>query len=371
MKRFLGFVRKEFFHIFRDPRTLLILFGMPIAQILLFGYAVTNEIKEAKIAIYDPAKDEITEAITQRLIATPYYQLGAYLDDMEEAEAALRANKVKQVVMFEPGFGEKFQRNGKATVRIISDATDPNTANTLQNYSQAIILGYQMEEKQKRAANQDLPIIQVETRMRYNLELKGVFLFVPGLITIILMLVSAMMTSISIAREKELGTMELLLASPMKPIQIILGKVTPYIFLSIINAAVILILGYYVFGVPISGSLLLLSLECLLFIISALCLGILISTVAKTQQVALMMSLMALMLPTILLSGFMFPIENMPKVLQVISNIIPARWFIVIVKNIMLKGSEFAVIWKETLILFGFTVFFLLVSSRKFQVRLT
>lgn len=371
MKRFLGFVRKEFFHIFRDPRTLLILFGMPIAQILLFGYAVTNEIKEAKIAIYDPAKDEITEAITQRLIATPYYQLGAYLDNMEQAEEAMRANKVKQVVMFEPGFGEKFQRTGKATVRIISDATDPNTANTLQNYSQAIILGYQLEQQQARAPGGKTPQITVETRMRYNPELKGVFLFVPGLITIILMLVSAMMTSISIAREKELGTMELLLASPMKPIQIILGKVTPYIALSIINAAVILILGYYVFGVPIAGSLFLLSLEMLLFIISALCLGILISTVAKTQQVALMISLMGLMLPTILLSGFMFPIENMPRVLQVISHIIPARWFIVIVKNIMLKGSEFSMIWKESLILLGFTIFFLVVSARKFQVRLT
>ncbi len=370
MKRFLGFVKKEFYHIFRDSRTLLILFGMPIAQILLFGYAVTNEIKEAKIAIYDPAKDEITEAITQRLIATPYYQLGAYLDNMEQAEEVMKANKVKQVVMFEPGFGEKFQRNGTATIRIISDATDPNTANTLQNYSQAIILGFQ-QEQQAAAAQGSMPQIAVQTRMRYNPELKGVFLFVPGLITIILMLVSAMMTSISIAREKELGTMELLLASPMKPIQIILGKVTPYILLSIINASVILIMGYYIFGVPIAGSLLLLSLEMILFIVSALCLGILISTVAKTQQVALMISLMGLMLPTILLSGFMFPIENMPGILQIISHIIPARWFIVIVKNIMLKGSEFMMIWKESVILMGFTIFFLAVSARKFQVRLT
>ena len=230
MKRFIGFVKKEFFHIFRDRRTLLILFGMPIAQILLFGYAVTNEIKEAKIAIFDPSGDEITEAITQRLISTSYYRLGAYLDNMEEADELLKGNHVKQVIMFEPDFGEKFQRNEPVTIRIISDATDPNTANTLQNYSQAIILSYQQEKQAEQAAILGMPTIEVESRMRYNPELKGVFLFVPGLITIILMLVSAMMTSISIAREKELGTMELLLASPMKPIQIIMGKVTPYIF---------------------------------------------------------------------------------------------------------------------------------------------
>jgi len=367
MKRFLGFVKKEFYHIFRDKRTLLILFGMPIAQILLFGYAVTNEIKEAKIGIYDPAKDDVTEALTQRLLATPYYKLGAYLHSMEEAESVLRSSQVKQVVMFEPDFGTTFHRNGEAQLRIISDATDPNTPNTLLHYSQATILTYQQEHAQPAAFS---PRIQVESRMRYNPELKGVFLFVPGLITIILMLVSAMMTSISIAREKELGTMELLLASPMKPMQVIFGKVTPYIGLSIINAAVILLLGYFVFGVPIQGSLLLLSLSCLLFIIAALSLGILISTIAKTQQVALMISLMGLMLPTILLSGFMFPIENMPPILQYISHIIPARWFIVIVKSIMLKGSEFAMIWKESLILLGFTLFFLVVSARKFQIRL-
>ena len=370
MKRFIGFVRKEFYHIFRDKRTLLILFGMPIVQILLFGYAVTNEIKEARIAILDPAKDEHTTAITQKLLASGYFLLEKNLSSPKEIEATFKEGKIKQVIVFEDRFGEKLERAGKAQVQLLSDATDPNISNTLVNYSSSIILNYQRELWQEKAQDGFPMQIEVESRMRYNPALKGVFLFVPGLITIILMLLSAMMTSISITREKEMGTMELLLASPMKPIQIILGKVTPYILLSVINASVILLLGYYVFDVPIKGSLLLLSGESILFIIAALSLGIVISTVAQSQQVALLISLMVLMLPTILLSGFMFPIENMPVILQVISNAIPAKWFIVIVKNVMLKGSGLELLWKETLILVGFTLFFLLVSVKKFKIRL-
>jgi ABC-2 type transport system permease protein len=206
--------------------------------------------------------------------------------------------------------------------------------------------------------------------MFYNPELKSVFNFVPGVMTVILMLVSAMMTSISITREKELGTMEILLVSPLKPLQVIIGKVFPYIFLSIINAIVILTLGYFVFKMPINGSLLLLAFESILFIITALSLGILISTVSNSQQTAMMLSLMGLMLPVIILSGFIFPINSMPLPMQVISNIIPAKWFIIIVKAIMLKGVGIQYIWKETLVLMGMTVVFITVSIKKYKIRL-
>jgi ABC-2 type transport system permease protein len=206
--------------------------------------------------------------------------------------------------------------------------------------------------------------------MLYNEELKSVFMFVPGTITVLLMLISAMMTSISITREKELGTMEILLASPLKPIQIIVGKVVPYVFISFIIAVIILILGFTVFGMPVQGSLFLLMGECLLFILMALSLGILISTVTQTQQTAMMISMFALMLPTILLSGFIFPIENMPLPLQVFSNVIPPKWFIIIIKNIMLKGVGLGYIWKETLILLGMTLFFIALSVKKFKIRL-
>lgn len=195
-------------------------------------------------------------------------------------------------------------------------------------------------------------------------------MFVPGVMTIILMLVSAMMTSISITREKELGTMEILLVSPIKPFQVIIGKVVPYIFLSIINAIVIVILSLFIFKMPVEGSLFLLAAESVLFIITSLALGILISTIADTQQSAMMISLMGLMLPVILLSGFIFPIASMPKPLQIISNVIPAKWFIIIIKGIMLKGVGWAYVWKETLILVGMTVFFIGLSIKKYKIRL-
>jgi len=197
-----------------------------------------------------------------------------------------------------------------------------------------------------------------------------VFTFVPGVMTIILMLVSAMMTSISITREKELGTMEILLVSPITPFQVIIGKVVPYIFLSVINAAVIVLLSIFVFNMPVQGSLFLLGAESVLFIITSLALGILISTISETQQTAMMISLMGLMLPVILLSGFIFPISSMPEPLQIISHIIPAKWFIIIIKGIMLKGVDLSFLWKESLILISMTVLFIGLSIKKYKIRL-
>lgn len=367
MKRLLALIRKEFYHIFRDKRTLLILFGMPVVQILLFGYAITNEIKDAHVAIWDQSKDPLTIRLTEKLVASGYFLPDGQAQSREEVEALFKEGKIKLAIVMEPDFANKLQHEGAASVQLLADATDPNTANTLVNYATAIIRDFQQELNQPSA----LPLlVNAEVRMEYNPSLKGVFLFVPGLITILMMLVSAMMTSISIAREKETGTMEVLLASPMNPGQVIIAKVVPYFTLAFLDAVVVLLLGRFVFGVPILGSVPLLLAEIMLFIIMALSLGILISTVAQTQQAALMMSLMGLMLPTILLSGFIFPIENMPWPLQAISHAIPARWFIVIGKAIMLKGVGIAYFWKETLILVGFTVFFIAVSIKKFNVRL-
>jgi ABC-2 type transport system permease protein len=216
-----------------------------------------------------------------------------------------------------------------------------------------------------------LPVqITPEIKMMYNPEMKGVFMFVPGVIVVILMLVSALMTSISIAREKELGTMEVLMVSPLEPYQIILGKVMPYMLLAFINTLIVLSLGKFVFGVPIMGNIALLLAEAFLFISTALSLGILISTVAPNQQTAMMMSLMGLMLPTILLSGFIFPVSSMPWPLQLLSNIVPAKWFLHIIKNIMLKGAGIRYVWQETLILFGMATFFIFLSARRFKLKL-
>jgi ABC-2 type transport system permease protein len=367
MKRFIGFIKKEFYHIFRDKRSLFILFGMPIAQILLFGFAITNEINNVDIAILDGSKDATTIEIINKISSSKYFSIHQLIEQEKDIESVFKNGKVKAVLVFEKDFGKKLTKNNAAHVQIIADATDPNTANTINNYASSILQKYQQElNKEISIPYQIIP----QTRMVYNPELKSVFMFVPGVMTIILMLVSAMMTSISLTKEKELGTMEILLVSPLKPFQVIIGKVVPYIFLSVINAIVIVILSISIFKMPVQGSLLLLGAESVLFIITALSLGILISTVSATQQTAMMISLMGLMLPVILLSGFIFPISSMPAPLQVISNIIPAKWFISIIKAIMLKGVGIAFIWKETLILMGMAIFFIGLSIRKYKIRL-
>lgn len=367
MKRFKGFIKKEFYHIIRDRRSLFILFGMPIVQVILFGFAITNEINNVAIAILDQSKDYRTQEIIEKISASPYFEITDYLKSTKDIEPAFKKGKIKAVLLFENDFSKNYTKKGVAKTQVISDATDPNTANTTSNYISAILRTYQDENSQN--AEPPHQVIS-KSRMLYNPELKSVFMFVPGVMTVILMLVSAMMTSISITKEKELGTMEVLLVSPIKPAQVIVGKVVPYIFLSILNALIIILLSVFIFKMPIQGSYLILGLESVLFIITSLSLGILISTVAQSQQTAMMMSLMGLMLPTILLSGFIFPVESMPIILEVISNIVPAKWFIIIIKGIMIKGVGFSFIWKETLILLGMTLFFILISIKKYKIRL-
>jgi ABC-2 type transport system permease protein len=213
-------------------------------------------------------------------------------------------------------------------------------------------------------------VVQPEVRMYFKPSLKSHFMFVPGVITMIMILICALMTSVTITREKEFGTMEVLLVSPLKPVQIILGKVTPYFLLSFINIITILVLSWFVFGLPVKGSLVLLLLETMLYILMSLTLGILISTVSKTMQQAIFISAIGLLLPTILLSGFIFPIENMPKIYDYVSSILPPRYFIVIIKNIMIKGTGFMYVWKETLVIALMTVLFTVLSIRKFSLRL-
>jgi len=366
MKRFRGFVIKEFYHIFRDYRTLMILFGMPAVQLMLFGYVLTNEIKDAKIAIFDPSKDAVTRRISDKILSSGYFILEKNLSTVSDIEPVFRQGDVKLALIYEPGFAEKLEKTGMARVQLIGDASDPNTANMLVNYATGIISNYLVSVNSEKVPVQIIP----EVRMMYNGELKGVYMFVPGLMAMLLMLISALMTSLSITREKELGTMELLLVSPMRASQIIIGKVFPYVFLAFTDACIILVLGNLVFGMPIIGSITLLLAESLLFICMALSLGILISSITSSQQVAMMISLVALMLPTILLSGFIFPVENMPLILQVLCYMMPPKYFITIIKSIMLQGNGFGYVWHETLILVGFTAIFLSLSIKKFKVRL-
>ena len=366
MKQFLFFIRKEFLHLWRDKRTMFILFGMPVVQIFIFGFALTNEVKDSRIAILDEAKDEASEAIVHQLEASQYFDIEKSISRKQLVQA-FREGKIKLAVVFPQKFNEQRQHTNAASIQLIADATDPNVANTLVNYTSAVIRDYQNQSK----GFEGLPYtISTEIRMLYNPQLKGSYNFVPGVMAMVLMLVCAMMTSISIVREKEMGTMEIILVSPIVPLSVMIAKMVPYFILSSVNIASILLLSVFVLDVPINGSLTLLVSECLLFTLTVLALGLLISSISSSQQVAMLISLMGLFLPTIMFSGFMFPVENMPLALQVISNIVPAKWFYYIVKNVMIKGLGFQAVWKETLILAGMMLLLMTVSIKKFKTRL-
>jgi ABC-2 type transport system permease protein len=368
MNRFIGFVKKEFLHIFRDYRTLFILFGIPAAQILIFGYAVSTDIKNAGVAILDLSHDEITMQLSDKIISSGFFKRTRNLLNYDDIDKVFKQGKTKAVIIFEKDFGKKLISERIASLSIIADGSEPNTATLVTNYTTAVVNDFTMGLSGQLQNNSIR--IKPEVKMFYNPNLKSHFMFVPGVITLILILICALMTSVTITREKEFGTMEVLLVSPLRPVQIILGKVMPYFFLSFINVILILALSWFVFGLPVKGSILLLLLECMLYILMSLTLGILISTVSKNMQQAIFISLIGLMLPTILLSGFIFPIENMPKVYDYVSMIMPPRYFIIIIKNIMIKGTGLLYIWKETLILIIMTMIFTGLSVRNFKIRL-
>jgi ABC-2 type transport system permease protein len=367
MNRFFSLIKKEFLHIGRDTRSLFVLLGMPIAQILIFGFALTNEVKDTRIAILDNAKDADTEGIIHKLEASRYFDIERNLYTISDIEAAFKTGKIKLAVVFEPNFRDNIQHQSKAQIQLIADASDPNTALAISNYASAIIGDYflQFNQAVKVPLN-----IDVQTRMLYNPQLKGEYNFVPGVMAMILLLISAMMTAVAIVREKELGTMEILLVSPMRPIWVVFSKMIPFLLLSMVNFATILLISVHILGLPIRGDLGLLTAVSALYVLCALSMGLLISTVTDSQRTALLISLMGLMMPTILFSGFMFPLENLPLPMQIISHLIPAKWYFIIVKNVMIKGLTLSSIWKEVLILGGMTVFFIGVSLKKFNIRL-
>ena len=367
MKQFISFVKKEFHHIWRDKRTLFILLGMPIMQILIFGFALTNEVKNAQIAVLDQSNDPATQALRSEMEASRYFEVVQNLHSYSEIDPAFKKGMIKLAVIFPENFAADLDHFNTAQVQLIADASDPNVANTLTNYATAIIMDYQ----DRITNNRKLPYtIKSEMRMLYNPQLKGAYSFVPGVMAMVLMLVCTLMTAITIVREKELGTMEVMLVSPMQPLKIVVAKAVPYLLLSIVNISSILLLSVFVLDVPINGSLVLLIFESILYTLTCLAFGLFISTKTDSQQTAMFIALTGMFLPTIMLSGFMFPIENMPLPLRVISNIVPAKWFYYIVKEVMIKGLGLGAVWKETLILAGMLVFLLVLSIKNFKIRL-
>jgi len=367
MKQLIAFIRKEFYHVFRDRRTLLILFGIPIAQIILFGQALSSEVKNIGIAVLDEANNTYSQEITHRLQASPYFKLKEPLFRYDQVEDQFKRGTIKAALIFPPDFGKDLYTFSGTPLQLITDGSDPNTAKTVQNYFSAMVASYQQE---LNPAVQMPYQITVENRMLYNEEQNGSMNFVPGVIALVFMIVSTALTSVAVVREKELGTMEILLVSPFKPIMILIAKAVPYLILSLINFTVILLLSVYMLDVPIRGNLLLLYAESTLFIIICLSLGLLISTVTASQQTAMLIAMMGMMLPTAFFTGFMFPIENMPLIFQGISKVFPSSYYYSIVKKVMLKGLDFTYVWKETLILIAMAVVFLSLAMKKFKIRL-
>lgn len=367
LRQLWAFVQKEFYHVFRDRKTLLMLFGVPTAQVLIFGFVLTNEIKNANIVVCDYAKDYASQEIIRKIEASKYFKVQKANLSHDQIDAEFKTGTIKMAVIFPSNFYNDLSHLNKAQIQVIADASDPNTATTLTTYLNSILNDYQAEHASQ--TNIGLAITP-RVRMLYNPELLGAPNFVPGVMALVLLLICATMTSVGVVREKEMGTMEILLVSPLKPYLVIISKTIPYLLISLVNLTAILLMSVYLLDLAIKGSVLLLFAESTLFIISCLALGLLISVRAESQMSAMMTSQMSLMLPTLLLTGFMFPIENMPVVMQMMSRVVPSRYYYTIVKAVMLQGLGISSIWKETLILAFITMVLIFLNVRSFKTRL-
>lgn len=366
MERFLAFVKKEFFHIFRDRRTMLILIVMPIVQICLFGFALSVEIRNINFAVIDPSPSEATRRITERIAANEYFTYAGRLSSEAEIDETLRRGKADVVLVYGNNLADALHAQGDSEIQITADAANPNAAASEALYLTQILQAGLTDGRQGHAR----PAPDVNIRMMFNPQMKSAYNFVPGVMGLLLILICALMTSVSIVREKETGTMEALLVSPVKPVYIIFSKMVPYFTISCFNYITILALAYFVLGVPMAGSMFWLTAASLIYITLALGLGLLISTLVEHQATAMVFSVMLLMLPVIMLSGMIFPVESMPKPLQWISNIVPAKWYISVTRKLMVQGVEFRYIIKELAILAGMTLLVLAIALKKLKNRL-
>ncbi len=351
MKQFISFVIKEGRHILRDKRTMLILFGMPVVLMLIFGFAITNDVRNVRTIVVTSSTDHLTQQAVERLAASEYFTITAAVATPKEAEQLIRNQKADMAIVFSNDFASK--RGG---VQFIVDGADPNMAQQWTNYATGVMT--------------NLSGSMVNAKMLYNPQMRSAYNFVPAIMGMLLMLVCAMMTSISIVREKERGTMEVLLVSPVRPLMIIVAKAIPYLVLAFVILTVILLMGHYVLGVPLHGSIIWIYLVSTIYIMLALSLGLLISNIATTQLMALLLSAMVLLVPIVMLSGMLFPIESMPKILQWIALVVPPRYYIEAMRKLMIMGVGLGEVMRETLILTGFTVVLLAVALAKFNKRL-
>jgi len=376
-----GLLRKEAFHILRDRRTLVVITLIPILQVIIFGAAIRTDVEHIRLAIVDPAPDAITLGLRGRFAATDTFQIVDVASVSSAVDPLFQRGEAQAAILFEPGFATRIGQGLPAHVQIIADATEPNTGSSIQAYALQVIQGFE-RELQSTSGMPELKVglaygirgqpvrIVPQVRTRFNPTRESSNLFVPGLMAFVLTIISSLMTAISLTREKETGTLETLLVSPLRPWQIIVGKVTPYLAIGFISVVGVIAEARLVFHVPLVGNLALLLAEGLLFILVSLSLGILISARTSSQRVAMFGAMLGTMLPTMLLSGFIFPLESLPWPLRALSNVVPARWFVTVARGIMLKGIGLEYLWRETAVLAGMALVLLALSTRSFKPRL-
>lgn len=363
MTRILSIIRKEFIHISRDFRTLLIVIVMPVAMLFLYGFAINMEVQNIDLVVLDHSKTPDSRNLIRAFEGSDYFTIFNFDGPESKLQDFFARREADMCLIIRHDFAEQLYRQPVTAVQALIDASDPNAAQAIRNYSNVVFQSF--------SANHGLsPMFGIQPTVWYNPGLKSAYFFVPGLAALILIMISALLTSIAIAREKETGTMEQILVSPVRPIEIIVGKVVPYICLALVDLTIILVIAHTVFQVPFVGSLGLLVSTSFLFIFVALSLGLLISTKAQTQQVAMMVALVATLLPTVMLSGFMFPLNSLPAPLQMLSYLVPARYFLVIIRGIMLKGNHLTDLLPQVAVLAVFGMTLLLISARKFSTKL-
>ena len=351
MKQFISFVIKETRHILRDKRTMLILFGMPVVMMLIFGFAITTDVKNVRTVVVTSQMDLQTQRAVERLSQSEYFTITQTVNTPKDAELLIRNQKADMAIVFAPDFASKHRG-----IQIIVDGADPNMAQQWTNYATNVIT--------------NMPGGVVNAKLLYNPQMRSAYNFVPAILGMLLMLVCAMMTSISIVREKERGTMELLLVSPVRPLMIMIAKVVPYLVLAFAILTTILLMARYVLDVPLAGSIVWIYVISTIYIILALSLGLLISTIATTQLMALLLSAMVLLMPIVMLSGMIFPVESMPEVLQWIAALVPPRYYIQAMRKLMIMGVDISNIVREIYILSAMALSLLIVALAKFKKRL-
>jgi ABC-2 type transport system permease protein len=364
--RLFPIIHKEFLHILRDPRSLAIIVVMPILMVLLYGYAITFDVKDIKLGVIDHDKTPASRELVNRFVNSGYFTITAHPKNRDEVEHLMLNREVLSVLVIPRGFAHDLKRETYIPIQLLVDGSNSNTATIAINYARMIMMTYSIELNAQIVR----PLAEVHERVWYNPDLKSVTFIAPGLIAVILMMICALLTSITIARERETGTMEQLLVSPIRSPEIIVGKVVPYVLLAFIDGTLVVVFAILIFGVPFRGNVALLALLSFFYLYASLSLGVFVSTRAKTQQVAMMLAMLGTLLPSILLSGFIFPIQSMPYILRVLSYTVPARYFLTIIRGIMLKGIGFEYLWVPTLFLFGFGTLLLVISSARFKTKL-